>query len=162
MRTIKEIRAALKPALSTKYIERLTLELFSAISDGIDTERLEAICTAERENRLLILPAPIGDKIYMPGICYGIDERASLCIDESRLSGYVNEGGREFYTTYEEGYGTCDIEVDMLCVNKESAEKKLEEIKGRKCSVCGCTWDHACPGGCYWVAEDLCSKCAGL
>jgi hypothetical protein len=30
----------------------------------------------------------------------------------------------------------------------------------RTCSVCGCTPDHACPGGCYWVAEDLCSACA--
>ncbi|MDD3230486.1 MAG: hypothetical protein PHE09_14900 [Oscillospiraceae bacterium] len=30
----------------------------------------------------------------------------------------------------------------------------------QKCRVCGCTWDHACPGGCYWVEPDLCSKCA--
>lgn len=28
------------------------------------------------------------------------------------------------------------------------------------CRVCGCTEDHACAGGCYWVEEDLCSKCA--
>jgi hypothetical protein len=30
----------------------------------------------------------------------------------------------------------------------------------RKCRICGCTWDHACEGGCYWVEDDLCSKCA--
>lgn len=30
----------------------------------------------------------------------------------------------------------------------------------QKCRVCGCTWDHACDGGCYWVKEDLCSSCA--
>jgi len=30
----------------------------------------------------------------------------------------------------------------------------------RKCRVCGCTWFNACPGGCYWVEEDLCSNCA--
>ncbi len=30
----------------------------------------------------------------------------------------------------------------------------------RKCRVCGCTDDHACEGGCYWVAGDLCSQCA--
>jgi transcriptional regulator with XRE-family HTH domain len=30
----------------------------------------------------------------------------------------------------------------------------------RKCRVCGCTDDHACEGGCYWVEADLCSKCA--
>lgn len=30
----------------------------------------------------------------------------------------------------------------------------------RKCRVCGCTDFHACPGGCYWVEDDLCSRCA--
>lgn len=32
----------------------------------------------------------------------------------------------------------------------------------RRCRVCGCTDDHACEGGCWWVAEDLCSACAGV
>lgn len=30
----------------------------------------------------------------------------------------------------------------------------------KRCRVCGCTWNNACPGGCYWVEEDLCSQCA--
>ncbi len=38
--------------------------------------------------------------------------------------------------------------------NKESTEP-------RKCRVCGCTDDHACEGGCYWVEDDLCSSCVG-
>lgn len=29
------------------------------------------------------------------------------------------------------------------------------------CRVCGCTDDHACEGGCWWVEADLCSACAG-
>jgi ParB/RepB/Spo0J family partition protein len=33
-------------------------------------------------------------------------------------------------------------------------------VKAQKCRVCGCTDDHACPGGCYWVEKDLCSACA--
>lgn len=33
------------------------------------------------------------------------------------------------------------------------------EFFTRKCRICGCTWDHACEGGCYWVEGDLCSKC---
>ena len=33
-------------------------------------------------------------------------------------------------------------------------------IRPRKCRVCGCTWFHPCPGGCWWVEEDLCSSCA--
>ena len=31
----------------------------------------------------------------------------------------------------------------------------------RKCRVCGCDWNHPCEGGCYWVSDDLCSKCVG-
>ncbi|HZK56686.1 MAG TPA: hypothetical protein VFD17_00120 [Clostridia bacterium] len=30
----------------------------------------------------------------------------------------------------------------------------------RKCRVCGCTDNCACPGGCYWVDINLCSRCA--
>ena len=28
------------------------------------------------------------------------------------------------------------------------------------CALCGCTNDHACDGGCYWVYPNLCSACA--
>jgi hypothetical protein len=27
------------------------------------------------------------------------------------------------------------------------------------CAVCGCTDEHACEGGCAWIAPNLCSKC---
>jgi hypothetical protein len=30
---------------------------------------------------------------------------------------------------------------------------------GVACRGCGCTDDRACPGGCFWVAGDLCSSC---
>lgn len=33
-------------------------------------------------------------------------------------------------------------------------------IAERRCAVCGCTEEHACPGGCYWVLPNLCSQCA--
>ena len=29
------------------------------------------------------------------------------------------------------------------------------------CRVCGYTDDWGCDGGCFWVASDLCSSCAG-
>lgn len=32
-------------------------------------------------------------------------------------------------------------------------------VEEQKCRVCGCTWNNACEGSCYWVEEDLCSKC---
>jgi len=28
-----------------------------------------------------------------------------------------------------------------------------------KCRICGCTDERACPGGCFWVGKDLCSRC---
>lgn len=37
-------------------------------------------------------------------------------------------------------------------------ERNLDEDEAR-CRVCGCTDDHACAGGCYWVEKDLCSAC---
>jgi len=30
----------------------------------------------------------------------------------------------------------------------------------RTCRGCGCTDRQACPGGCCWVEDDLCSACA--
>ncbi len=28
------------------------------------------------------------------------------------------------------------------------------------CRSCGCDDFRSCPGGCYWVQQDLCSRCA--
>ncbi len=36
----------------------------------------------------------------------------------------------------------------------------LAAIGIRACRQCGCTTEHGCVGGCWWVAEDLCSACA--
>ena len=30
------------------------------------------------------------------------------------------------------------------------------------CRVCGCTEHNACPDGCWWIEDDLCSNCEGL
>lgn len=29
----------------------------------------------------------------------------------------------------------------------------------RACRICGCTQMNACPCGCYWLNDDLCSQC---
>ena len=44
------------------------------------------------------------------------------------------------------------LEAILLYLNKPHLEMK--------CKYCGCTDDHACEGGCSWVAKDVCSKCA--
>lgn len=50
----------------------------------------------------------------------------------------------------------------VLGFDDEGDEEALEPLFDEQtCRVCGCTWDNACEGGCYWVEEDLCSQCAG-
>ena len=34
------------------------------------------------------------------------------------------------------------------------------DTSARRCRVCGCTDERACPGGCHWITPDLCSECA--
>lgn len=39
-------------------------------------------------------------------------------------------------------------------------ERELGTEDGeQRCRVCGCTDARACPGGCWWVEDDLCSSC---
>lgn len=41
------------------------------------------------------------------------------------------------------------------------AKKAIEtRVAAGACRLCGCTDDHACPAGCYWVEPNLCSACA--
>lgn len=45
---------------------------------------------------------------------------------------------------------------------KEGELEKEEAVfdnDPRFCKICGCTQDHACAGGCYWVTDDICSNC---
>lgn len=51
---------------------------------------------------------------------------------------------------------------DVLEVIKDGEmrkEKAVFDEELRFCRVCGCSQDHACPGGCYWLTDDLCSNC---
>ncbi|EHL0042373.1 hypothetical protein E5K34_002501 [Enterococcus faecalis] len=41
-------------------------------------------------------------------------------------------------------------------------QEELNEVfdpDDRRCRVCGCTQFNACSGGCYWIEEDLCTRC---
>lgn len=53
--------------------------------------------------------------------------------------------------------GACGDVDRWECWRKYLLERADEEAI---CRACGCTQDHACDGGCYWVEEDLCSHCA--
>lgn len=52
---------------------------------------------------------------------------------------------------------------DPLPLNEWAMIKAFDsedEEGGQSCRVCGCTQDNACEGGCYWVEDDLCNRCA--
>ncbi len=44
------------------------------------------------------------------------------------------------------------------CICDMGHPEDVEDV--RTCRGCGCTDDYACDGGCWWVADDLCSECA--
>ncbi|EKJ5043808.1 hypothetical protein V2113_002817 [Enterococcus faecalis] len=56
-------------------------------------------------------------------------------------------------------------DLDSYLEKFEKYQKEQEELNkifdpdNRRCRVCGCTQFNACPGGCYWIEEDLCSQC---
>lgn len=50
---------------------------------------------------------------------------------------------------------------DPLPLNEWAMVRGFDnEDEEQSCRVCGCTWDNACEGDCYWVEDDLCSSCA--
>ncbi|HEY5588251.1 MAG TPA: hypothetical protein VIK86_04755 [Candidatus Paceibacterota bacterium] len=69
MRTISEIKkdiATIKSSLSEDYINtdycELEYELRNALIYDIPLEKLEEICNAKKDNRLVILPCKVGDR----------------------------------------------------------------------------------------------------
>lgn len=58
----------------------------------------------------------------------------------------------------------CHDAEDMNHYAQACREQGYKEVttSEQKCRVCGCTWNNACEGGCYWVEDDLCSNCANM
>lgn len=46
-----------------------------------------------------------------------------------------------------------------LLAGREMFRARLEAVDGESCSICGCTRNQPCEGGCWWVADNLCSDC---
>lgn len=68
-----------------------------------------------------------------------------------------NECGREEAILDMLGKEPLPLNEWAMVLGFDSEEVEPEE---QRCRVCGCTWYNACEGGCYWVEDDLCSKCA--
>lgn len=70
MRTIEEIKAEICGLTTNKLEAELWLEWFRAVANGIEPDRLEAICQAERDGRCVMLPCKVGQIIWFIGIDY--------------------------------------------------------------------------------------------
>ena len=52
-------------------------------------------------------------------------------------------------------------EIALLQRMKEQRDgpSRVLTVSVRRCRICRCTDDRACPGGCWWVGPTLCSAC---
>lgn len=51
-----------------------------------------------------------------------------------------------------------DLTQNDADLTREDAEMG-GTVQEQVCRVCGCTWNNACAGGCWWVECDLCNQC---
>ena len=70
MRTIEEIKADIASWNTVSYlyanekIDKLNAELREALAFSVPLDRLEDICSAERDGRLVKMPCKVGDMVY--------------------------------------------------------------------------------------------------
>jgi hypothetical protein len=103
---------------------------------------------AEEDEGSIDLPQEIVDKLKKAGV--------QSYADIGRMGGIASLLGQGIITV-----GEANTMADALERWREFTEASKPTTPGvRKCRGCGCTDDLACPGGCYWVEEDLCSACA--
>jgi hypothetical protein len=108
------------------------LEIFRRLAQYEDTkltpEEVAELARAKTEGRLIILPVPIGGIIYIPYKFKDLDGTIDAGVEEAKLSGYIKEGEREFYTTYDD-HGTNDYEPGKFYLTPAEAEKALEKLE---------------------------------
>lgn len=113
--------------------------------------------------------SPITDELErVCGTCYHATSNGSICI-ESEPSKRIRrtDPACDEYLANSMTITTAPAQeqppeqVEPSDIGQEDIEdENLPMVK--TCRVCGCTDDNACPGGCYWVEDDLCSRCAEL
>lgn len=83
-----------------------------------------------------------------------------FCIDDIRKELDINISDRDMWKLFCEAFGRNVVQAELREMIAYILDEEEKDENERKCRVCGCTEDNACEGGCYWVEEDLCSKCA--
>lgn len=83
MRSIEEIKASIQECSVTgtqKQLDGFWLEWFRAVANGIEPDRLEAICQAERDGRCVVLSVKVGDTVYTVDLdCEDNQDHTKMC-----------------------------------------------------------------------------------
>lgn len=185
---IAALTAAIGPCDETARLEDdQAVDLFSAAmrqklaiarSKGRGGWQDRTDCSQERLSHLLHEHIAKGDPIDVANFCCFLWNRQESILPvrgQSARTGTVRcigcdyddtqaaiEGGRFrnwLLADYDKHKGVCDqCEHLLTMADTFLSGSELDESTGH-CRVCGCTDSLGCPGGCYWVEEDLCSQC---
>ena len=88
MRTVEEIRAELprvafaadRYVATRKSEQQYEIELRAAITTNIPIDRLKAICAAEKDGRVVVLPCNVGDTVYKVDVdCVNNPDNTRFC-----------------------------------------------------------------------------------
>jgi hypothetical protein len=110
-----------------REIEDQIIRLSQYEDSGLSPEEICELAKAKAEGRIVMLPVPIGGAIYIPYKFRDLDGTVDAGIEETKLSGYIKEGDREFYTTHDE-VGASDYEPGLVFLTRQEAEKALETL----------------------------------
>lgn len=105
----------------------------------------------------------LDQEVFISGEDIPISRFGGLWIAEEDMINPTGEGAE-----YISAYTDPEITDDPMTEEEVRAENEVCIKKGSiflitaipSCRVCGCTEYCACPEGCYWVEDDLCSACA--
>ena len=98
------------------------------IGDSETEEVNSDVIKAHTEGRFIILPVPIGGTIYIPFKYADNDGSVEEGVEEAKISGYMKEGTREFYTLFDEN-GASDIAPGEFYLTMQEAVKALETME---------------------------------
>ena len=81
-------------------------------------------------DRAIILPVPIGEKVYVPYRYQELDESVDEGVEEYIITGYIKEHDKAFYTVMTiDSNATDDIPCDEVYTTQAAAEKALQEVQ---------------------------------
>lgn len=128
------LRQYLGTGLTPEQAETAKTIIESAFAeDTSKAERIRKLLAADKEDRCIILPCSVGDKIYYL--------KKKNIIEAEVIDYTVNEAGAWLFTVeiYDPKYDMtfqCDLETELIgktvFFKREEAEKALQEMEGRK------------------------------